>query len=128
MNRETTGKFVKYIAEMADHLARQNGVDRDQVDTLNRELENFKTKLRDENGHLSAQYLDLAPLRLELDRRSVEGTGLNILLAAFKALGSHGLLHLLLPRRDEMRANREKLRQFKEKLRDYLGRFDDYNW
>lgn len=127
MDRALTEKFVKYIAEMANRLERKSLIDSDEVDAINRELENFKRNLREENGPHSRQFLDLSPIALRLDPRYVEGSGRNgiaSLLGALKAFGPLGLFQ----RHDQMGDNRQRIQDFKSDLRRFVYNFDDYAW
>lgn len=127
MNRPLTEKFVKYIAEMANRLERKSLIDVDEVDAINRELELFKRKLHDENGPHSRQFLDLSPIRLQLDPRHLEGSARNGLASLLGALGSFGPLGLL-KKADTMGDNRQRIQGFKSELRTFVYKFDDYHW
>lgn len=127
VNKELASKFVKYIVDMTSALESKSSVSLEDVILLNRELDNFKQKIRDENGINSEVYHALSVIRLELDNHLLEGSILHSLLSFRKSLGVVGLFRMFEPKKlDSQVAFR--LKDFKRQLKLISCQFDEFSW
>jgi hypothetical protein len=127
MNKELASKFVKYIVDMTSTLERKSSVSVEDVILLNRELDNFKKKIRDENGIHSGIYQALSPIRLELDDHHLEGNVINSILSFRKSLGVVGLFRMF----DSKKLDNQVafgLKEFKRRLKLFSCQFDEFSW
>jgi hypothetical protein len=127
MNKELASKFVKYIVEMVSALERKSSVAIEDVTLLNRELDNFKLKLRDENGIYSTVYQNLLPIQLELDDRHLEGSVINSILSFRKSMSIIGLFKMFESKKLNQNVALE-LSEFKKKLQLFACQFDEFTW